>query len=196
MPRPTSKTELLQLSQENFKNLIDFVSVQENPNKEFRGNTMNRNIRDVLGHLHHWHEMFLNWYKIGMQGEKPAIPKEGYTFADTPKLNREIWESCQNISLDEVLVLFQKSFEKVFSIIEKHTDEELFTKKKYKWTGSTSLGSYLISATSSHYDWALKLMKKRIKIVYPLMQQKKPIILIGFLFLSVWILPERYVSIS
>ena len=70
MPRPTSKTELLQLSQENFKNLIDFVSVQENPNKEFRGNTMNRNIRDVLGHLHHWHEMFLNWYKIGMQARR------------------------------------------------------------------------------------------------------------------------------
>ena len=163
MPRPTSKTELLQLSQENFKNLIDFVSVQENPNKEFRGNTMNRNIRDVLGHLHHWHEMFLNWYKTGMQGDKPAIPKEGYTFADTPKLNRKIWESCQNISLDEVLILFQKSFEKVFSIIEKHTDEELFTKKKYKWTGSTSLGSYLISATSSHYDWALKLMKRGLK---------------------------------
>ena len=107
MPRPTSKTELLQLSQENFKNLIDFVSAQENPNKEFRGNTMNRNIRDVLGHLHHWHEMFLNWYKIGMQGEKPAIPKEGYTFADMPKLNQEIWESCQNISFDETLVLFQ-----------------------------------------------------------------------------------------
>ena len=53
MPRPTSKTELIQLSQENFKNLIDFVSVQENPNKEFSGNIMNRNIRDVLGHLHH-----------------------------------------------------------------------------------------------------------------------------------------------
>ena len=98
-----------------------------------------------------------------MQGEKPAIPKEGYTFANTPKLNREIWESCQNISLDEALVLFQKSFEKVLSIIEKHTDEELFTKKKYKWTGSTSLGSYLISAASSHYDWALKLMKKGLK---------------------------------
>lgn len=98
-----------------------------------------------------------------MQGEKPAIPKKGYTFADTPKLNREIWESCQNISFDETLVLFQKSFEKVFSIIEKHTDEELFTKKKYKWTGSTSLGSYLISATSSHYDWALKIMKKGLK---------------------------------
>lgn len=62
-----------------------------------------------------------------------------------------------------MFILFQISFEKVFPIIEKHTDEELFTKKKYKWTGSTSLGSYLISATSSHYDWALKLMKKGLK---------------------------------
>ena len=42
-------------------------------------------------------------------------------------------------------------------------DEELFTKKKYHWTGSTSLGSYLVSATSSHYDWALKLIRKSIK---------------------------------
>jgi hypothetical protein len=29
-----------------------------------------------------------------------------------------------------MFILFQKSFEKVFSIIEKHTEEELFTKKK------------------------------------------------------------------
>ena len=66
-----------------------------------------------------------------------------------------------------MFILFQKSFEKVFSIIEKHTEEELFTKKKYKWTSSTSLGSYLISATSSHYDWALKLMKKGLNKIKP-----------------------------
>jgi hypothetical protein len=50
-------------------------------------------------------------------------------------------------------------------IIEKHTDEELFTKKKYAWTGTTSLGSYLISATSSHYDWGLKTIKLLRKLV-------------------------------
>jgi hypothetical protein len=65
-----------------------------------------------------------------------------------------------------MFILFQISFEKVFSIIEKHTDEELFTKKKYKWTGSTSLGSYLISATSSHYELGFKTNEKGIKIVY------------------------------
>jgi len=63
----------------------------------------------------------------------------------------------------EVRPLLDKSFHDIQKIIEKHSDAELFEKKKYKWTGTTSLGAYLISATSSHYDWALKLMKKAMK---------------------------------
>lgn len=114
MPRPTSKTELLQLSQEKFKNLIDFVSVQENPNKEFSGNTMNRNIRDILGHLHHWHEMFLNWYKTGMQGEKPAIPKEGYTFADTPKPTEKFGKAVRIFHLMKSLFYSKNHLKKYF----------------------------------------------------------------------------------
>jgi len=45
------------------------------------------------------------------------------------------------------------------AIIEIHNDDELFTKKKYNWTGTTSLGSYFISATSSHYDWGFGTIK-------------------------------------
>lgn len=31
-----------------------------------------------------------------------------------------------------------------------------FQKKVYKWVGGSTLGSYFVSATSSHYDWAIK----------------------------------------
>ncbi len=31
-----------------------------------------------------------------------------------------------------------------------------FSKKVYKWVGGSTLGSYFVSATSSHYDWAIK----------------------------------------
>jgi hypothetical protein len=34
-----------------------------------------------------------------------------------------------------------------------YTDDELFTKKRYRWTGSTSVANYAVSATTSHYDW-------------------------------------------
>lgn len=36
---------------------------------------------------------------------------------------------------------------------------ELFTKRLYSWTGSTSLGAYLVSSTSSHYDWGKKVKR-------------------------------------
>lgn len=165
MPRPQSKSELQTLSQKNYEQLLLFVAnlPDEKREKEFPEGTMNRNIRDIIGHLHHWHLLFFNWYEIGMEGKKPAIPKEGYTFADTPRLNREIWQECQHFSLKEITTLFEQSHQKIMQIIEKHSNEELFTKKKYAWTGSTSLGAYLVSATSSHYDWALKLIRKNTK---------------------------------
>lgn len=59
--------------------------------------------------------------------------------------------------------MLEKSFEQLQEVMVKHSNEELFEKKRYKWTGTTSMGSYLVSATSSHYDWALKLIKKAKK---------------------------------
>ena len=165
MSRPTNKNDLLTLSQKNYKNLNNFVDsfTEEDKKKEFLKGTMNRNFRDVLAHLHHWHLMMLEWYSIGMKGDKPDIPAKGYTWKTTPELNRKIWESYRTTDIKEVRPLLDKSFRDIQKIIEKHSDAELFEKKKYKWTGTTSLGAYLISATSSHYDWALKLMKKAMK---------------------------------
>lgn len=163
MARPTTKEELLHLSQANYKKLNDLIESISDPNKEFPEGTMNRNIRDVLAHLHHWHLMMLNWYEVGMKGEKPEMPAKGYSWKDTPELNKEIWEKYQKVDFNETKSLFNDTYQDIQKIIEKHTNEELFEKKKYKWTGTTSLGSYLISATSSHYDWAIKLIKKTLK---------------------------------
>lgn len=165
MPRPKSKTELISLSQDNFKKLIEFIDQLPNEDKvaEFPAGTMNRNIRDVLAHLHHWHLMMLDWYDVGMTGEKPDMPAKGYTWKTTPDLNHWIWEHYSETELTKAMDLLHSSYERLQSVIEQHSNDELFEKKRYKWTGSTSLGSYLVSATSSHYDWALKLIKKAQK---------------------------------
>eukprot|EP01030_Chromulinospumella_sphaerica_P020127 gene20127-20032_t len=34
--------------------------------------------------------MFLQWYEDGMKGLKPEMPAKGYTWKETPALNREI----------------------------------------------------------------------------------------------------------
>ncbi len=90
------------------------------------------------------------------------MPAKGYTWETLPDLNREIWKKYQDVNLTEAKEMLQTSFDSVQEIIEKNAEEDLFTKKKYRWTGSTLLVAYLISATSSHYHWAYKLMKKFI----------------------------------
>lgn len=165
MSRPKSKKELLEQSQNNYKKLKEVINIysEEEILKEFPKGTLNRNIKDILAHLQEWHLMMLEWYRIGMKGKKPDMPAKGYTWRTLPELNREIWNKHKNIELKSIKILLDDSYEQIQGIIIKHSDEELFQKKRYKWTGSTSLGEYLVSNTSSHYDWAIKLIKKSMK---------------------------------
>lgn len=165
MPKPKSKKELIELSQKNYLDLLELVNSipKHEVNKEFPKGTLNRNIRDVLAHLHAWHLMLINWYTEGMKGKKPDMPAKGYTWKTLPLLNKKIWRDYQNTDLDNIKVQLNESYNNVQMLINKHTDEELFEKKRYFWTNSTSLGAYLISNTSSHYHWAIKLIKKGLK---------------------------------
>jgi hypothetical protein len=163
MSRPTNRKDLLLASEEKCASILDLIANLPDSGREFHPGTMNRNVRDVLAHLHAWHQMFLKWYEVGMQGGKPVMPCEGYSWKTTPELNKKIWSDCQGKSLKQQLKDFKKSHEAVQTIISSHTNAQLFEKQKYAWTGSTSLGSYLVSATSSHYDWAIKLMKRALK---------------------------------
>ena len=163
--RPKNKTELLDLSQDNFDSLMTFIdnlSIEEK-HLQFPEGTLNRNIKDVLMHLHHWHLLFVNWYEIGMQGVKPQMPAKGYSWNETPKLNLWIREQYEDIPWEEASRLLTTSFLQTRKIMDNHSNKELFEKQRFHWTGSTSLGSYLVSASSSHYYWAEKLIKKSIK---------------------------------
>lgn len=165
MARPGNRSELLQKSRESYGALKGYIDSlpEEARHAAFPPGMLNRNIRDVLAHLHHWHLMFENWYETGMAGGKPEMPAKGFTWKMTPELNRMIQMKYSQIDLEQVIRLLDASHRRVHSLIEQHTNEELFEKKRYAWTGSTSLGAYFVSATSSHYEWALRLIRKSLK---------------------------------
>ena len=48
------------------------------------------NIRDLLAHLTEWEQMFLNWYRVGLEGGHPEMPAKGLT--DIEIVIREIEE--------------------------------------------------------------------------------------------------------
>ena len=170
MPRPTNKKELVILSETNLNKLLDLINElpKDFHTKTFTKDELNdrdKTLSDVVCHLHEWHLMVQNWYKIGMSGKKPAIPAADVTWQTLPVLNRRIWEKYKGTELKKALTLLKKSHKDVLALVEKHNDNELFTKKKYHWTGTTSLGAYFIGCLSSHYDWAFKTIKPLKKMV-------------------------------
>jgi len=131
----------LELSQTNYRKLTALVNsyADEEPNVEFSKDYLNRNITEVLAHLHQWHIMFLDWYAGGMAGKKPDIPAKGYTLKYLPDINRKIQEKYSNSDYKEVRKLLDTSFANVRKNIEKHPENELFEKKIFSWTGTTLL---------------------------------------------------------
>lgn len=169
MTRPTTKSELLALSAANLERLVRAVDALPEATRasafQAEIDNQSRSPRDVLAHLHAWHRLLLGWYAEGMAGGRPAMPAAGYTWRQTPELNRAIWEEFAHTEYAEVLGLLLASHARVTDLIERHDDEELFTKGRFAWTGGTTLGAFLVSATSSHYDWGVKTLRAISKTI-------------------------------
>ena len=69
----------------------------------------------------------------------------------------------RSTSLEDAKIMFQQSHNEVMKLAETFSNEELFSKGVYKWVGGSTLGSYFVSATASHYDWAMKKLKAHRK---------------------------------
>ena len=175
MARPQTKEGLLIAAKENFEKLNTLISkmsdkelttpfdFSKDEKKKEAHWKRDKNLRDVLIHLYEWHQLILNWVHSNQNGEeKPFIPKP-YNWRTYGDMNVEFWKKHQNTSLEDATKALQKSHKEVLELAEKFTNEELFSKKVYKWVGGSTLGSYFVSATSSHYDWAMKKLKAHQK---------------------------------
>jgi hypothetical protein len=175
VPRVATKLDLVTSANDSFEEMwgmVDSMPLQQQTGvfnfdgvllgKEAHW-TRDTNIRDVFVHLYEWHQLLLSWVASNIGGdEKPFLPHP-YNWRTYGVMNVGFWEKHQNTSYDTSRELLQDSHKKVMFIIEKFTDTELFEKKHFKWTGTSSLGQYCISATISHYDWAMKKIKLHIK---------------------------------
>ena len=177
MARPQTKEDLLIAAKENYEKLntliakmsdeqlttpFDFSKDEKKKEAHWK---RDKNLRDVLIHLYEWHQLILNWVHSNQKGEeKPFLP-EPYNWRTYGNMNVEFWKKHQNTSLEDATKALQKSHKEVLKLAENFTNEELFSKKVYKWVGGSTLGSYFVSATSSHYDWAIKKLKAHQKIV-------------------------------
>jgi len=172
MPRPTTKIELITAANEQWDKmwgLIDSLpggaesiafDFGDDPKLKEAHWKRDKNLRDVLVHLYEWHQLMLDWTAANMGGEAKHFLPEPYTWKTYGDMNAEFWKKHQATAYDEAKTMLCDSHDKIMALFESLTDKELFEKKHFSWTGTTTLGSYCISVTASHYDWAIKKIKK------------------------------------
>ncbi len=178
MARATTKSDLLKTAAEQFEKLeqlIDSMTEHEqtatfNFGADFNKNEAHwqrdKNLRDVLIHLYEWHQLLLNWVESNQKGEaKPFLPAP-YNWKTYGQMNVEFWRKHQSTSYEDSKKMLSSSHQQVIDLIEKFTNEELFEKQHFDWTGTSTLGAYCVSATASHYDWAMKKIKLHRKTYF------------------------------
>lgn len=175
MPRPKTKDELITAAQENFQKLVDMISemsdkelstpfdFSKDASKKEAHWGRDKNLRDVLAHLWEWHNLLLKWAESNLAGNNVSFLPEPYNWKTYGDMNVEFWKKHQNTSLEDIKNKLQKSHEDILKLINSLSNDDLFTKGKFSWVGGTVLGSYFISTTSSHYDWAIKKLKAHKK---------------------------------
>mgnify|MGYP001814233253 FL=1 len=159
MPRPTTRAELLDQADREFERLFEVVDGVSAARLETPGACETWSVKDLLAHLDAWHRLFIGWEASGASGGTPDMPASGYSWKETPALNEHLHGLAAADAWDDVVAKLRESHDQVVDLIASYSDEDLFTKRRFAWTGSTSVGSYAVSATSSHYTWAAKLIR-------------------------------------
>lgn len=175
MARPTTKQDLCTAATQDYEKLQALIAnmsekelntpfdFSDDPKKTEAHWNRDQNLRDVLIHLHEWHKLLLHWVDENQKGNAVPFIPEPYNWKTYQDMNVGFFEKHQETSLEDAKELFQATHKQVMELAESYDNDQLFSKNVYPWVGGSTLGSYFVSVTASHYAWAMKKLKAHSK---------------------------------
>jgi hypothetical protein len=154
MPNYTTKETLLDAIRDARARLEKKFSKLTPEEMIWPGSMDHWSVKDILAHLIDWEQRLIDWYQAGLRGEVPEIPAPGMSWRDLPALNQEGYEKHRDESLNDVMENFLNSYQETLKLVERMSEEEIYTPGYYTWTGKSSLYSYIAANTFKHYNWA------------------------------------------
>ncbi len=177
MARAATKIDLINDANESFDKLNKLVismteeqlmqpfDFSDDKNKKEKHWQRDKNLRDIYIHLYEWHQLILRWVNSNINGDEASFLPKPYNWKTYGDMNVKFWQKHQRTSIENAKTMLEKSHQDVLQLAETFTNEQLFSKGIFQWTASSTLGSYFVSSTSSHYNWAIKKLKAHIKKV-------------------------------
>lgn len=159
MVRATTKAQLLdEMTRERRK--LDDLLASIPADRKLEEVADGLSVKDVLAHRTEWGRMLLGWYDEARAGGTPAVPSAEFTWRQLPELNAQIQRRFADVPLEQVESDFADVHDHLYSVVAAMDDDELFSARRYPFTGSTTLAAYVTSASAAHYRSAYKLIRR------------------------------------
>ncbi len=159
MPHPKTKADLLAQARAERAALLDCLAALS-PDEMNRRGPYGWAAKDFVAHLAEWERLLFGWYESGLRGEKPELPAKGYTWRTMDDLNAAIFERFEAEPAVTLLADWQATSGRLIELTESLPEAELFEKKRFDWTGSTSMAVYVDECGPNHYRWARAEIEK------------------------------------
>ncbi|MEZ4553140.1 MAG: ClbS/DfsB family four-helix bundle protein [Dehalococcoidia bacterium] len=163
MPRPRTRDDLMAAIELSITALDETLDGLTPEQAAAAGTPDDWSPKDIVAHVDAWAAMFLGWWEAGERGDRPAVPAPGFKWSETPALNAQIFEANRTQPLAGARRGLETRLARIREVIDATPPDVLFVRGHVGWTGTSSLGSYLVSATSSHLEWARREIRAWLK---------------------------------
>lgn len=118
-----------------------------------------RQLKQILAHLHAWHRLLLTWYSSGHDGD-PDLPAPGFNWQQTRELNRQLDDEFAPVEMASVRRRLKLSHGRVMKMVGELSENQFQNPGHFRWTKKNAIASYIVPNTVSHYRWATRKIKK------------------------------------
>lgn len=118
------------------------------------------NMRDVLMHIYEWQRLQVAFVENIRRGEPKDFIPDPYrkNYKEMDEVNRQ---KNQSVSFEKSVEMLSKSHKEIMALLASFSEEELFGKKVFKVTYTTTMAAYFVSVTQ--YEKAFKRAKAHKK---------------------------------
>lgn len=173
MPKPENKAQLIASAQADFEALMQTIEDADSqalttpfvPSaKESKCATFQQGMdaKDLLVHALEWQRLQADFVDNIRKGTPKDFIPEPYR-KDYKAMDRANFEKHRTTSFAEALAMLRESHTSMMRLMESFSEEELFGKKIFKVTYTTTMAAYFISVTSSPYSQSLKKLKSHLR---------------------------------
>lgn len=154
--------ELTTLIDSTDKNVLEADFAPVKANAKCTTFEQGNNLRDILMHIYEWQRLQILFVENIRRGEPKDFIPDPYR-KNYKEMDRVNWERHQSVTLAEALTLLADTHAEVVRLIGTFSNEELFNKKVFKVTYTTTMGAYFVCVTSQPYGKAVKSLKAHLR---------------------------------